>query len=896
MKKCGGLPLAAKALGALLRSKKDESAWEKVLKSDIWDFPNGRSNILPALMLSYYYLPSPLKRCFAYCSIFPKNYQFKSKKLVQLWMAEDLLLHSNYNGRMEELGKVYFKDLTSRSFFQQSSKRCFIMHDLMSDLAEFVSGESSFRLGDEKKRIMSKRTQHLSYSKVKFDDLENIVATCENLRTFLPSQVLSWSRCFNDESVSRLLSKLTSLRELSLSHCRSLTVIPDSLGNLIHLRYLNLSFTAISKLPDSTGSLYNLQTLLLTNCSSLTELPLNMERLTNLRCLDITGTTLKKMPLHMHRLRNLQVLTAFVQGNGCGSSIKVLGELPFLQKKLCISNLQYVFDPQDAVKANLVGKEHLNELVLKWSGTVNDSEKVRSVLNQLQPPKTLKKLTIKGYGSTSFPNWLGGCQFSNIASIRLSDCINCVLLPPLGQLPSLTALSLVGLKNVVSVGDSFYYSPSELLKQSDRNGVRPFRSLQTLRFENMPQWEEWLPFTATVEDADGAFPCLTQLYIEDCPKLVKALPKKLPFLAKLVITKCQQLEATVPPTIKELQLKSCKKVSVKEHLPQLLDMTISEYDAFELPFIGIGDKRSSIEKLGILNCPLICQLPGIGIANTLKSLNVAHCGKIEFPLNNCFSFLESLSIKSSCDSLKHFTLTFFPKLSHLEIEGCQSLESLSTSGTHVQHFLSLNTLIISNCPNFVSFPEGGLSAPNLTYLLIDNCKNLKLLPHQMKDLLPSLVTLNVWLCPELESFSDEGLPRSLNSLEINHCEQLFANRKNWDLQNLPSLPSFGIKGACKDEESFPEEWLLPSSLSSLYIRKLENFKSLNGDGIQHLTSLETLGIGDCSELQCLPQNYQPHFLPCISGIVYCLSKDAKGKNLQISPKLLTFPTYGLTEN
>lgn len=892
VKKCSGLPLAAKALGGLLRSRKDESEWEKVLKSDIWDFPNERSNILPALMLSYYYLPSPLKRCFAFCSIFPKNYQFRQKELVLLWMAEDLLQHSNKNGTLEEVGKQYFNGLTFRSFFQQSSRKCYVIHDLMSDLAEYVSGEFSFRFKGGKTCLMSKRTRHWSYSKVKFEDLDYVMDTCEHLRTFLPSQMLPWSKCLNNEAVSGLLSKLTSLRTLSLSHCHNLTVIPGSLGNLVHLRYLDLSFTAISKLPDSTGSLYNLQTLLLTNCASVTELPLNMGRLTNLRYLDISGTKLSHMPLHMGRLRNLQILTAFVQGNGCGSSIKELKELPFLSKRLSISNLQYVVNPLDAMKANLMGKEQLNELVLKWSGTVNDSEEVRNVLSQLQPPKTLKKLTVKGYGSTFFPDWLGGCQFSNIASICLYNCTNCVLLPPLGQLPSLKALSLVGLLNIGSVGDSFYDSPSELVNQSHRNRVRPFSSLQTLRFENMPQWQEWLPRTG--EDADGTFPCLRQLYIKNCPKLMKGLSIKIPFLAKLVITKCQQLVASVPPTICDLQLEYCQKVTMKEHLPQLLDLTISGYDAFEVPFGGIDSKNSSIEKLSISSCPLICHLPGIGIANTLKSLSVTNCAKIEFPTNQCFALLGSLCIKSSCDSLKSFILSFFPKLSHLDIEGCKNLESLSASGTHLHHFSSLNSLRITHCPNFVSFPEGGLSASNLTHLFIDDCKNLKSLPHRMNKLLPSLVTLTILLCPELESFSEGGLPKSFYLLEISRCEKLFANRKNWDLQGLPSLRSFRIKGTCKDGESFPEEWLLPSSLTSLYIHEFVNLKSLNGDAIHQLTSLENLGIGNCSELQCMPQKLPASLSALRIWNCPLLEQRCRGAKSEDWPKISHIPLIRIT--
>jgi len=72
-----------------------------------------------------------MKRCFAYCSIFPKDYVFKKDELVLLWMAEGFLKETT-NKRMEEVGEYYFLVLASRLLLEQSSgnKSGFVMHDL----------------------------------------------------------------------------------------------------------------------------------------------------------------------------------------------------------------------------------------------------------------------------------------------------------------------------------------------------------------------------------------------------------------------------------------------------------------------------------------------------------------------------------------------------------------------------------------------------------------------------------------------------------------------------------------------------------------------------------------------------------------------------------------------
>ncbi|XP_050155888.1 putative disease resistance RPP13-like protein 1 isoform X2 [Malus sylvestris] len=136
--RCGSLPLAARTLGGLLHCKEIDE-WGEVLNNKLWSTSN-ESDILPVLKLSHHYLPSNLKRCFAYCSILPNDYDFVEKQLILLWMAEGLLQLPEERKEMEDIGGDNFAELLSRSLFQKSSKAnsLYIMHDLVGDLARWL--------------------------------------------------------------------------------------------------------------------------------------------------------------------------------------------------------------------------------------------------------------------------------------------------------------------------------------------------------------------------------------------------------------------------------------------------------------------------------------------------------------------------------------------------------------------------------------------------------------------------------------------------------------------------------------------------------------------------------------------------------------------------------------
>jgi Leucine-rich repeat (LRR) protein len=184
------------------------------------------------------------------------------------------------------------------------------MHDLVNDLAQFVSGEFCCKFEDGKSGGFSGKTRHFACLADHLDGPEKFVALQElkSLRTFLPLSFSNSSYNLSTTVSDVWLPILKHLRVLSLS-CYKITKLPDSLGGLIYLRYLDLSQTLITELPSSTCSLYNLQTLLLSRCRNLNVLPANsFGQLIHLRHLDLSQTLISELPSSTCSLYNLQTL------------------------------------------------------------------------------------------------------------------------------------------------------------------------------------------------------------------------------------------------------------------------------------------------------------------------------------------------------------------------------------------------------------------------------------------------------------------------------------------------------------------------------------------------------------------------------------------------------------
>ncbi|XP_064999557.1 putative disease resistance protein RGA1 [Musa acuminata AAA Group] len=603
VEKCGGLPLAIKTIGGVLRDRGlNRSAWEEVLRSAAWSRTGLPEGVHRALNLSYQDLPSHLKQCFLYCALFKEDYVFARSDIIKLWIAEGFV-EARGDVSLEETGEQYYSQLLHRSLLQSQPfgleyKNYSKMHDLLRSLGHFLSREESLFISDVQNEWRSgaalMKLRRLSIRLAVTTDIQHIVNLTkrhESVRTLL----VEGSRGIVGD-VDDSLKNLVRLRVLHIKYT-NIESISHYIGNLRHLRYLDVSRSHITELPESICNLTNLQFLILQGCFKLRQIPQGIDRLVNLRTLDCKETRLESLPCGIGRLKHLNELQGFVVNTATGSCpLEELGSLQEL-RYLSIHRLERAWLEAEPGRDTSVlkGNHKLKNLHLHCSSTPTSDghteeqiERIEKVLDvALHPPSSVVSLTLDNFFGLRYPSWMASASISsllpNISRLELIHCVQWPLLPPLGKLPSLEFLKIGGARAVTTIGPEFFGCEAAATgHERERNSKRPSSSSSSssspspLLFPSLRQLQLWNMTNLEVWDwvAEGfAMRRLDKLVLHNCPKL-KSLPEGLIRQATCLTTLnlwdvCALKSIRGFPTVKQLRISGESDLEIVADLPAL---------------------------------------------------------------------------------------------------------------------------------------------------------------------------------------------------------------------------------------------------------------------------------------------------------------------------------------
>ncbi|GLJ20114.1 hypothetical protein SUGI_0365060 [Cryptomeria japonica] len=299
---CAGLPLAVKIVAASLAGERSSTEWESKL-GQLKAVSYTEDLIMQILKLSYDSLPPHLKPCFAYLSFFPEDAEIEYKYLINLWVAEGYVPQ----GEVQlDIGWRYICHLQSLCLIERvgdiydQMNRIFKVHDLLLDLAISISKGSQCVFSAEeafpKGPIVqaNSRFRRILMAKKSIGDGDVNVMSSNRAYSASRLRTLSFSQNGGIQNIPEiLLSSANVVRVLDLSGT-GISSLPDCVGNLKLLRVLNLSETKISEVPECVKNNKSLRFLDISLCPNLERLPEWIGELNCLEYLDIRPSYPKK--------------------------------------------------------------------------------------------------------------------------------------------------------------------------------------------------------------------------------------------------------------------------------------------------------------------------------------------------------------------------------------------------------------------------------------------------------------------------------------------------------------------------------------------------------------------------------------------------------------------------
>jgi disease resistance protein RPM1 len=515
VRKCEGLPLAIVSIGGLLSTKeKVQLEWQKLndsLSSELECNPH-LTSITNILSLSFHDLPCYLKSCYLYFGIFPEDYSINGLRLLWLWVAEGFI-EGKKGKQLEDVAEEYLMELIQRNLVQVSFgdldyeiHKKYRIHDLLHEIILSKAEELNFcRVLEAGDTTFHGKSRCLSIH----DARENVFETSEysRVRSIFLFNTNKIPRSF----IVKLFKKFKLLKVLDFEDA-PIDYLPQEVGNLFHLKNLNLRRTKVKILPKSVGRLQNLQTLNVLE-TAVHELPIEIFRLYKLRHISAHSRDFEiKNSFHSERgvkihegigcLNNLQTLV-IIEANHHG--VGLFEELGKLSQLRILGISRMTAERGKALCTSIQNMVHLKTLFV-FSISEDEIIDVQSISS---PPPFLEHIYLRGR-LKKLPNWI--LELQNLGTLILffsslkEDPLSCVQ-----ALPNLVTLSL----NHAYDGEHLHF---------EEGG---FQKLKRLTLRELKELK-------MVEIDKGSLSGLEQLEIGPCPQM-KELPSGIQHLERLKI-------------------------------------------------------------------------------------------------------------------------------------------------------------------------------------------------------------------------------------------------------------------------------------------------------------------------------------------------------------------------
>ncbi|XP_072960090.1 uncharacterized protein [Typha angustifolia] len=806
VKKCGGVPLAAKALGSLMRIRRRESEWLEIRDNDLWNLSDEETEILPALRLSYNHLPSRLKQCFAYCAIFPKDSVIDKKDLVQFWIAEGFIQSSDRRTDLENIGLCYVDDLISRSLFENAKKffddvvRSIRMHDLVHDLAQSVAGEECSII-DTDRRNIAQSTRYSSFrcghkpTSAILDQLRE----AKKMRTFyfVNSYRMHEQKDMAQEVVQVVFNSMKLLRVLHFSQY-PMKELPASIKNLSHLRYLNLSCGDLETLPPCIGLLHNMQILKLSACGRLQALPDSIGGLSNLISLDLDNCeSLQALPDSIGGLSNLSTLNfRYCKSlQALPDSIGGLSNLSLLDLSGCES-LQ-------ALPDSIGGLSNLSLLDL------TSCESLQALPDSIGGLSNLSTLNFRYCKSLqALPDSIGG--LSNLSSLNLTYCLSLQVLPDsIGGLSNLSTLNFRYCKSLQALPDSI-------------GGLSNLSLLDLFCCKSL----QALP------DSIGGLSNLSTLNVCSCK--LQALPDSIgdiSNLSTLDIRNCESLQAD----FSGLSNLSALYISHLTYMPSGIGQ-LSHLQT--LPVFVVGGKNNcSLRELSSLNLEGKLYIKNLENVKNVKEAKEANLIQKQG--------LKALRLSWNLDAYKK--------------PGEANSEKINEDGKTVQEIVE--ALAVQYRDVDTELIEDVLESlqPHVALAVLKIKQYLgRVFPRWLMELaVPNLEKLTLKGCMRCEILPQFRLLHNLKELELNtllrvQCLPALGQMRSLRILKLYVLP--GIK--CLGSEFYGGDGAFPA-LEELDLARMPELEEWSRTAeVKFLPRLAKLSLVECPKLKALPSDFQ----------------------------------------